>query len=83
MDSSRRALPRPAHSTTGPEGTPTQESAAPWARSSVTLWSGPRGRRMWSIRVVDGTTAQELAEIVGMALDAAERLRTGAEGGAP
>jgi hypothetical protein len=63
-----------------PEGSTPPEPTAPAARSSVTLWSAPgRSRRQFSIRVVDGITARELAELVTMALDAEQRVRSGVE----
>lgn len=58
--------------------TPSPGSPVMEQRSAVTIWRSGKGRR-WSVRVVEGATADELEQLIRLAEDAAQRI----EGGRP
>jgi hypothetical protein len=51
-------------------------------RSAVTIWRSGKGRR-WSVRVVDGTTSEDLDRLVELALGAGRRIEGRASSGSP
>jgi hypothetical protein len=46
-------------------------------RSAVTVWTGARGQRRYSVRAVAGTTAEELDHLATLALETLDLLEQG------